>query len=93
MAEPTKDPWRAIHSTVIAEGAGVIAQFYQLEGMVNKEYFANARQAAAAPDLLAALEALMSEINPPTPGSIGEMRINMVYAACKAAIAKAKGGT
>ena len=42
--------------------------------------------------LLAALEALMSEINPPTPGSIGETRINMVYSAGKAAIAKAKGG-
>ena len=41
--------------------------------------------------LLFALEALLSEMNPPTPGSIGATRILMVIDAVRAAIAKAKG--
>ena len=41
--------------------------------------------------LLSALEALLAEINPPTPGSIGATRVLMALDAARAAIAKVKG--
>ena len=100
MAEHTPGPWER---TCTAFGLLGVASVETWERIVMLtphkddpkygESYANANLIAAAPDLLYALESLMVEINPPTPGSIGETRINMVYSAAKAAVAKARGGT
>ena len=82
----TPPPWRFDYYSDNIYGSGItVARDIMVAG--------DTYLIAAAPDLLHALEALMMEINPPTPGSIGEIRINMVYAAAKAAIAKARGET
>lgn len=95
MAEHTPPPWQHVRETYgdfveTSRNSGVIIFRTSEHG---RPSIPDANLIVAAPDLLYALEALMLEINPPTPGSIGETRINMVYSAAKAAIAKARGET
>ena len=98
QTQHTPGPWKAETFVVmgaedhpksgytIKAGDDAIADLYHGCGWTKAEVKANARLIAAAPELLAALEAVLSQIDPKdTPVGLG----NILNA--RAAIAKAKG--
>ena len=91
LAPVNADPYSsAVHSILDAEGGyGYLGTDYRL---TRAELDADRRLIAAAPDLLAALQALVAEAGPrmgldDTPGTI-----NTMSRLARAAIAKATGG-
>jgi hypothetical protein len=84
----TQGPWRASFTKltdVVADNGALIAKCERLDGLVNLQ--ANQRLIAAAPDLLSALLDYVAGDCP----DAGDIRANRIFAAARAAIAKATG--
>ena len=106
MSAHTPGPWAAVdppHSIVVrtesptkskfgADRNAAIGGFYRSDPEKLAEAMANARLIAAAPELLDALQALVSATERVSVGDYSEETHDMAVSKARAAIAKATGG-
>ncbi len=91
MTQHTPGPWAVTEGYLwrgIRAPSRVIADMRIVGGVVENEVQANARLIAAAPDMLAALQAIAAE----TTGYDTEDMIANIQGICRTIITKAKGG-
>ena len=94
-ATHTPGPWEAVGSRIRTAGTGSFRRIATMEGgafNVNVTDEANARLIAAAPDLLAALEAIEAHLTLHPGSSVANRaEARQVCEQARAAIAKARG--